>query len=72
MPGSGENKITQYLGRLHRKNEEKKEIIVYDYVDDNYPITRNMFLKRKKIYQKNGYEIIKNEESEKMFKDNNK
>ena len=58
MPSSGETKITQYLGRLHRKNECKKEIIVYDYVDDNYPKTRNMFLKRKKIYKKNGYEII--------------
>ncbi len=64
MPGSGETKITQYLGRLHRKNENKKEIKVYDYVDDNYSKTRNMFLKRKRIYQKLGYEIIDWEEKE--------
>ena len=62
MPGSGKTKITQYLGRLHRRNENKKEIIVYDYVDDNYSKTRNMFLKRKKTYEKLGYEIIENEE----------
>ena len=65
MPSSGKTKITQYLGRLHRKNEDKKEIIVYDYVDDNYPKTRNMFIKRKKTYEKLGYEIIENEEGEK-------
>ncbi len=63
MPGSGKTKITQYLGRLHRKNENKKEIIVYDYVDDNFPKTRNMFLKRKKTYEKLGYEIIEKEEN---------
>ena len=66
MPGSGKTKITQYLGRLHRKNENKKEILVFDYVDDNYPKTRNMFLKRKKTYEKLGYEIIENEEGEKV------
>ena len=58
MPRSGKTKITQYVGRLHRRNENKKEIIVYDYVDDNFPKTRNMFLKRKKTYEKLGYEII--------------
>lgn len=62
MPGSGKTKITQYTGRLHRKNENKKEILVYDYVDDNYPKTKNMFLKRKKIYESLGYEIIDEEE----------
>ena len=58
MPISGETRVTQYAGRLHRKNENKKEILIYDYVDDNFPKTRNMFLKRKKTYEKMGYEII--------------
>ena len=58
MPISGITKVTQYTGRLHRKNEDKKEIIVYDYVDDNFKETRNMFEKRKKTYEKLGYEII--------------
>ena len=58
MPISGINRIIQYTGRLHRTNETKKEIIVYDYIDDNFLQTRNMFLKRKKTYEKMGYEII--------------
>ena len=58
MPISGITKVTQYTGRLHRKNKLKKEIIVYDYVDDNFKQTRNMFEKRKKTYEKLGYEII--------------
>ena len=58
MPISGITKVTQYTGRLHRKNKDKKEILVYDYVDDNFRQTRNMFEKRKKTYEKLGYEII--------------
>ena len=40
----------------------KKEILIYDYVDDNFAKTRNMFLKRKKTYEKLGYEILDEEE----------
>ena len=58
MPISGITKVIQYTGRLHRKNKDKKEIIVYDYVDDNFKQTRNMFEKRKKTYEKLGYEIV--------------
>ena len=58
MPISGIARIIQYTGRLHRINENKKEIIVYDYIDDNFLQTRNMFLKRKKTYEKMGYEVI--------------
>ncbi len=60
MPISSINRIVQYTGRLHRKNENKKEIIVYDYVDDNFSMIRNMFLKRKKAYEKVGYEVVEN------------
>ena len=58
MPISGITKVTQYTGRLHRKNDSKQEIIVYDYVDENFNQTRSMFEKRKKTYKKLGYEII--------------
>ncbi len=58
MPISGITKVTQYTGRLHRKSDNKKEIIVYDYVDDNFSQTRRMFERRKKTYEKLGYEII--------------
>lgn len=60
MPISGITKVIQYTGRLHRKNKDKEEIIVYDYVDDNFRQTRNMFEKRKRTYEKLGYEIIDN------------
>ena len=59
MPISGITKVTQYTGRLHRKNKDKSEIIVYDYVDNNFRQTRNMFEKRLKTYEKLGYTIIK-------------
>ena len=39
-------------------NKDKKEIIVYDYVDNNFKQTRNMFEKRKKTYEKLGYEGV--------------
>ena len=58
MPISGQTRVTQYAGRLHRKDYNKKEILIYDYVDDNFSKTRNMFLKRKKTYEKLGYEIV--------------
>ncbi len=57
MPISGITKVTQYTGRLHRKNKDKKEIIVYDYVDENFRQTRSMFEKRKNTYEKLGYQI---------------
>ena len=66
MPISGKTRLTQYAGRLHRKNVNKKEILIYDYVDDNFSKTRNMFLKRKKIYNNMGYEII-NEQSQQIL-----
>lgn len=57
MPISGKTRVTQYAGRLHRKSNNKKELLIYDYVDDNFSKTRNMYLKRRKILEKLGYEI---------------
>ena len=64
MPISGQTRVTQYAGRLHRQDSNKKEILIYDYIDDNFSKTRNMFLKRKKTYEKLGYEIV--EENERL------
>ena len=58
MPISGQTRVTQYAGRLNRQDSNKKEILIYDYIDDNFSKTRNMFLKRKKTYEKLGYEIV--------------
>ena len=62
MPISGQTRVTQYAGRLHRQDGNKKEILIYDYIDDNFSKTRNMFLKRKKTYEKLGYEIVEENE----------
>ena len=51
MPISGITKVTQYTGRLHRKNDNKKEIIIYDYVDKNIGYCLGSFKKRKRIYR---------------------
>ena len=34
MPVSWKGRIIQYVGRLHRKHEEKEKVVVYDYLDN--------------------------------------
>ena len=56
-PYSWEGVITQYSGRLHRENEGKDNVIVFDYVDTSVPMLERMYKKRLKTYAKLGYEI---------------
>lgn len=56
MPISFKGRLTQYVGRLHRQiSPEKKEIVVYDYVDTCSGMTISMFKKRLSAYKKLGY-----------------
>lgn len=56
MPISFKGRLTQYVGRLHRQNSpDKKEIVVYDYVDTCSGMTISMFKKRLSAYKKLGY-----------------
>ncbi len=56
MPISFKGRLTQYVGRLHRQNAaERKEIVVYDYVDTCSGITISMLKKRLSAYKKLGY-----------------
>ena len=57
MPVSWKGRIVQYVGRLHREHENKKEVIVYDYLDD-MKVLKNMYYKRAKGYKIAGYEIV--------------
>lgn len=57
MPISWKGKLAQYVGRLHRMYEGKKEVIVYDYVDVNVGMLENMYRKRVIAYRSLGYEI---------------
>ncbi len=47
--------LEQYTGRLHRDYEEKRLVMVYDYVDVNVPVLQRMYRKRQKSYRALGY-----------------
>jgi superfamily II DNA or RNA helicase len=57
LPISWRGTLTQYAGRLHRLNETKREVIIYDYVDENVPVLAKMHAKRRAGYKAIGYEI---------------
>ena len=57
MPISWEGILTQYAGRLHRLYDGKKEVRVYDYVDDQAAMLERMYSKRLKAYATLGYHV---------------
>jgi superfamily II DNA or RNA helicase len=57
LPISWRGTVAQYAGRLHRNYGRKKEVVIYDYVDDLEPMLAGMFAKRKKGYRAIGYEV---------------
>jgi superfamily II DNA or RNA helicase/very-short-patch-repair endonuclease len=57
LPISWRGTIAQYVGRLHRLHEHKREIRVYDYADLNVPMLARMFDRRCVGYESLGYEI---------------
>lgn len=57
MPISWHGTLQQYLGRLHRHHNNKKDVLVYDYVDSQVPVLLKMYQKRFKKYQAIGYSV---------------
>ena len=57
MPIAWKGTLAQYAGRLHRRHEPKREVLIYDYVDRNVPVLVRMAAKRKKAYLSIGYEL---------------
>ena len=57
MPISWKGTLAQYVGRLHRLHPEKREVLVYDYVDDTVPLLRRMSEKRVRGYRSLGYSV---------------
>jgi len=55
MPISWKGTLAQYVGRLHREHDGKREVIVYDYVDHSVPVLARMAAKREKGYRALGY-----------------
>jgi very-short-patch-repair endonuclease len=58
LPISWRGTIAQYLGRLHRLHEGKREVRVYDYADLNVPMLARMFDRRCRGYEALGYTLL--------------
>ncbi len=58
--------VEQYAGRLHRDYEGKKDVIIYDYIDNHVRVLERMYYKRLKTYKNMGYEIYNNTYAEKQ------
>ena len=57
MPVSWRGTVAQYVGRLHRLHEGKREVRVYDYADLDVPMLGRMFDKRRHAYEAEGYTV---------------
>jgi len=58
LPVSWRGTIAQYVGRLHRLHEGKREVRVYDYADLNVAMLSRMFDRRCRGYEALGYTIL--------------
>jgi superfamily II DNA or RNA helicase len=58
LPVSWRGTIAQYVGRLHRLYDGKREVRVHDYADINVPMLARMFDRRCKGYEAVGYSIV--------------
>lgn len=56
--------VTQYAGRLNRDYVNKKDVIIYDYIDSHIPVFSRMYQKRLKAYKQIGYQLYVNETGE--------
>lgn len=58
MPISWQGTLAQYVGRLHRLHEGKREVRVYDYIDVNAAMLEKMYHKRLRGYASIGYSVL--------------
>ncbi len=57
VPISFENNVEQYAGRINRDYEGKKDVIIFDYIDQHIGKLDRMYHKRLRTYRQIGYEI---------------
>jgi superfamily II DNA or RNA helicase len=57
MPISWRGTLAQYSGRLHRLHPGKREVVIYDYVDEAVPVLARMSAKRNRGYVSLGYTV---------------
>ncbi|TIQ29130.1 MAG: DEAD/DEAH box helicase [Mesorhizobium sp.] len=55
MPIAWKGTLAQYVGRLHREYDGKRDVLVVDYVDQTVPILARMAAKRRAGYRALGY-----------------
>lgn len=55
MPIAWKGTLAQYVGRLHRRHNDKKDVLVVDYVDSSVPVLARMAAKRRTGYRALGY-----------------
>ncbi|MBO4898927.1 MAG: hypothetical protein J5509_01420 [Lachnospiraceae bacterium] len=65
-PVKFEGRLIQYIGRLNRSYEGKKDVMVYDYVDPHIVFFDRQYKNRLKTYRKLGYQVISNPVIEKQ------
>lgn len=58
LPISWKGLVAQYAGRLHRENEGKADVRIYDYIDIHEPVCESMYRKRLKGYSVIGYRVL--------------
>ena len=63
MPISWQGTLAQYVGRLHRLHEGKREVRVYDYIDNHAVMLEKMYSKRLKGYASLGYTVFADQDA---------
>jgi len=57
LPISWKGTLAQYAGRLHRLHYNKREVRIYDYVDQKVTMLERMYKRRLQGYRALGYDI---------------
>jgi superfamily II DNA or RNA helicase len=58
LPISWRGRLVQYAGRLHRRCDGKREVRIYDYLDQRVALCEKMFNRRAVGYRDIGYEMV--------------
>ena len=63
LPISWRGRLVQYAGRLHRLCDGKREVRIYDYLDQRVNMCIKMFNRRSAGYRDIGYEMVMTSDS---------
>lgn len=63
LPISWRGRLVQYAGRLHRQCDGKREVRIYDYLDQRIAMCAKMFNRRAVGYRDIGYEMVMTNDS---------